>query len=382
VRLPTDSHTSEKIVTIIQAHFLTPYPASCLARGIDGRPKMERFGGVDRGRVPSASLKRAIRTSRDFQASLHGNLGSRTARVGSIVAKRLREVGFSEDKALAAARDVAEAFGKVKEDSANTEQLAFVSSQEIDAATDLAMRIASGEVSIAAKTAEEGGKGKGKGKKNGDAERRDILGSLLGETVSAADIALFGRMFADRGELRLTAACAVAHAFTVGRASLESDFYVAVDDEKSPEEDVGAQFLGEQFFTAGLFYGYARIDMEQLVANLGGNRELADTAAAAFVRGLATVSPTGKSASFGSFSRAHWVMIERGESAPRTLAGAFLRPVSGEDQFAEAVERAEGLAETMDTAYGDQWERRVMNVPEGRGTLNEVLGIVSSSISA
>jgi CRISPR system Cascade subunit CasC len=63
-------------------------------------------------------------------------------------------------------------------------------------------------------------------------------------------------------------------------------------------------------------------------------------------------------------------MLERGSSAPRSLAAAFLNPVKGGDHFAIAVERAEGLATAMDKAYGESWTRAVMDVPGGRGSLD------------
>lgn len=338
---------------IIQLHFLTPYPASCLVRGQDGRPKMLKYGGVDRARISSASLKRAIRTSPAFQASLDGNLGTRTARVGTIISERLISEGVDSEAANDAAHQVAAEFGKVEDKSTETNQLVFVSHQEIDAATDVARKIAAGELPDAT----------------------TALSDMLQEKTAAADIAMFGRMFAARSEIRMTAACEVAHPFTVDHASLESDYYVAIDDEKPAEENIGAEFIGEQFFTAGLFYGYARIDMDQLVSNLDGNVDLANNAARSFARGIATVSPVGKKAAFGTHSRAMWMMAERGSYTPRSLAGAFLKPVDGADHFGEAVKLAEGLATSMNTAYGDSWTTEIMNVPAGEGSLDSVLSI-------
>jgi CRISPR system Cascade subunit CasC len=319
-----------------------------------------QWGGVERGRVSSAAQKRAIRTSAAFQKALEGHLGQRTARLLEIVEADLLKEGVKPDKARAAATSVAAVFGKVEEGGTKAKQMAFISPEEVVDATKLARRIAQGE-----------------------AVSDKELDGLLRTTTTAVDVAMFGRMFADRGEIRMTAACEVAHPFTVDRAALDVDFFVATDDRKLPEEDTGAQYLDEQSFLAGLFYGYARIDMGQLERNLGGKRDLAMRAAKAFIRGALTVSPTGKKASFGTNALASWAMIERGPDAPRSLAAAFLKPVRGDDHLAEAVRRAEALAESMDFAYGSTWTRKTMLtsaevVGKPQGSLMDMLALVDA----
>jgi CRISPR system Cascade subunit CasC len=338
----------------LQIHFLTAYPASCLVRGVDNRPKMVSYGGVDRARISSAALKRAVRVSEAFSTSMAGHLGIRAQRVGTAVLERLLADGIPTEKATAAARQVSAAFGKVAVEGTENEQLCFASNEEIAAAVGLAAKLVDANKAEVAKL-------------EGD------ITDLINVTTRAVDIALFGRMFAAASEKRMIAAAEVAHPFTVDRASLETDFYVAVDDLKPREDDAGAGFIGEQYFTSGLFYGYARIDMDQLTRNLGSDRELAGRAAKSFVHGLLTVSPSGKKAAFGTHARASWAMIERGAAAPRSLAAAFLHPVKGDDHIAEAVARAEGLAEGLDKAYGDTWIRSVMDVSKGQGSLAELL---------
>lgn len=341
----------------LQIHFLTAYPASCLVRGVDNRPKMVSYGGVDRARISSAALKRAVRVSDTFQEAMEGHLGHRTQRVGTEVFDRLVAAGVAPEAATEAARKVSAAFGAVADKGTENAQLCFASEEEITAATDLAAKLVGASKADAAKL--EAG-----------------IPELINITTRAVDIALFGRMFAAAAEKRMTAAAEVAHPFTVDRAALETDFYVAVDDLKPRDDDAGAGFIGEQYFTAGLFYGYARIDMRQLAANLGGDVALAEKAAKAFVTGVLTVSPTGKKAAFGSHARASWAMVERGTSAPRSLAAAFLQPVKAidrnDDHFTIAVERAEGLATAMDKAYSEKWTRAVMDVPGGRGSVEEL----------
>src|SRR3954469_792459 len=141
---------------------------------------------------------------------------------------------------------------------------------------------------------------------------------------------MFGRMLADDPEFNREAAVQVAHAITTHRAVVEDDYYTAVDDLKRPSEDAGAGFVGEAGFGAGLFYLYACIDRALLVRTLGGDEDLARAGIAALVEAAATVAPRGKQASFASRARASFVMAEGGDTAPRSLAAAFLRPVGGE----------------------------------------------------
>jgi CRISPR system Cascade subunit CasC len=200
----------------------------------------------------------------------------------------------------------------------------------------------------------------------------------MGETTRAADIAMFGRMLAQKGDSglessRMTAACEVAQPFTVGRAMVETDFFVARDDL---EDEAPAGFLSEQFFLAGVFYGYARIDIDQLERNLGnldGNRTLARAATEAFIRGVLTATPTGKRASFNANANASWAMVEIGNHAPRSFAAAFVAPVGGEDQLNDAARRIERIAAQMDRAYGVSWQRAIMDVGDDSGTMADLI---------
>jgi len=348
----------------VQIHFLTAYPASCLVRDDTGRPKTMTFGGVPRGRISSAALKRAVRTSEEFKAALEGRVGTRTQMLGTRIAQALAEEGFDEETVKATARTVAGKFGKLKDakekDATEIEQLAFIAPEEAEAALALARRLTRGEIGE-------------------DAAEGELKGLIQG-AVKAADIALFGRMFADRPEMRLNAAAEVAHPFTVDRADTEIDYYVAVDDLNDRQEDAGSAFIGEQGFLTGLFYGYANVNKDLLIRNLDGDRDLADRALAAFIEGLAKVAPVGKRAPFGTRARASYLRVERGPASPRSLAAAFLSPVQtrggdGQTLLARAVEALEATAKGFDSVYGDAPEARWLDVARGEGTLAEVVAL-------
>ncbi len=348
----------------LQLHLLTAYGPSNLNRDDTGRPKSVVFGGAPRLRVSSQSLKRAWRTSEVFQARLDGHLGERTQRIGEEIRRYLAGRGMDAEAALGAARAIADAFGKLRPeknsknevlpDAAFTEQLAFVSPEERAAAFALADRALAGE-DIA------------------DEARAD---KVLRRTDAAADIAMFGRMLADDPKFNREAAVQVAHAITTHRAVAEDDYYTAVDDLKSREEpeDAGAGFVGEQEFGAGVFYLYLCVDRGLLLDNLGGDRAVRDASIAALVEAAATVAPRGKQASFASRARAFHALAETGEAQPRSLAAAFLKPVSGTDQGKDSIGALEKFRDRLDRAYGACADARyTMNVEEGEGTLAELV---------
>jgi CRISPR system Cascade subunit CasC len=342
----------------VQLHILTFYPPANLNRDDTGRPKTAFVGGVERLRVSSQSIKRAVRTSDVFRLKLAGHVGERTQRFGEEIEAHLLKKGVASETATKAARTVAGVFGKIVPETddhpTRIEQLAFISPQERAAAFALAEDIAAGNETSA----------------NGSA--------LLLRIDTAADIAMFGRMLADKPDFNREAAVQVAHAITTHRVAVEDDYYTAVDDLKTPAEDAGAGFIGELGFGSGVFYLYVCIDRSLLVKNLGGEETVATAAVGALVEALATVSPRGKQASFASRARASYILAERGDGQPRTLAGAFLKPVRGEDLMRASSTALESFREKMDAAYGPSTdEPTVLDVETGVGSLAEMVSYVT-----
>lgn len=352
----------------VQLHFLTAYPPSNPNRDDLGRPKTAVYGGVPRLRLSSQSLKRAARMSDAMRAGLKGHLGERTQRIGDEVRSRLLEQGASEKQADTIARDIADIFGKVdeaaiKKDSAHVRirQLAFVSPDERRMAFEWADRMLAGE------------------------KKPDNIKQLVLRTADGAvDVAMFGRMLADDAEFNREAAVQVSHAITTHKAVVEDDYYTAVDDLKRPAEDMGAGFVGEAGFGSGVYYLYVCIDTGLLVRNLNldGDRSLARRAIEAVVEAFATATPSGKRNSYNHHARARYIRAEAGGVQPRSLAGAFLRPVTGEDLMAASVDALDTMAGQFDHAYGPQADAcEVMNVDTGVGTLHAVKTFVSGQIA-
>ncbi|MEO1472493.1 MAG: type I-E CRISPR-associated protein Cas7/Cse4/CasC, partial [Pseudomonadota bacterium] len=340
----------------VQLHALTAYPPSNPNRDDLGRPKTAIYGGHPRLRISSQSLKRAFRQSEAFQMGLAGSLGERTQRLGEQVEEHLTSKGTDEERAMEIARQVASAFGKIKGEKdahpARIEQLAFVSPDEKALAMELADAIAGGEEAP---------------------KEKDLANRLLRNADGAADIAMFGRMLAADPDYNRDAAVQVAHAITTSRVDVEDDFYTAVDDLKTPAEDAGAGFIGEAGFGAGVFYLYVCVDRALLLENLSHDAGLAAKALQALVHAIAVNSPSGKKSSFANHVRAEYLLAERGDYQPRTLASAFLNPVGAGDQLALSKKALTELREQFNRAYGADWDADIaLDVREGGASLDEV----------
>lgn len=350
----------------VQLHVLTSYPPSNLNRDDTGRPKTALMGNATRLRLSSQSQKRAWRTSDIFEISLAGHLGKRTKWMGKEIFKALKTAGITEKAAREWTKAIAARFGKLKSDKKTEndedleiEQLAHFSPEEIAAIETLTNQCA----------------------ERGSAPTQDEL-ALLSKPRRAVDIAMFGRMLADTPAFNVEAAVQVSHAITVHKAAVEDDYFVAVDDLNNGQVDSGASHIGERGYGAGLFYLYLCIDRELLKENLGGDEALTARSLEALVNAVTKVSPTGMQNSFASRAYASYVLAEKGNQQPRSLAQAFLKPVKPydeQDMLAEAVKAMTKRYENFDKVYGKCAELRYhIDVEAGEGTLPELVVFVQS----
>ncbi|MHB1013908.1 MAG: type I-E CRISPR-associated protein Cas7/Cse4/CasC [Desulfurivibrionaceae bacterium] len=355
--------------TFIQLHLLTSYPPSNLNRDDLGRPKTAIMGGKTRLRVSSQSLKRAWRTSDLFESAMSGHIGTRTKQLGLDLYQRMIKEAIEPKDAKEWAKTVAGTFGKLKgEDKKNPEklvdleieQLAHISPEEREAVDALVGKL------IFEKRA----------------PKPDEL-ALLRHPETAVDIALFGRMLTKNSReesivrFGQEAACQVAHAITVHDVAVEDDYFTAVDDLNSGEEDLGAAHIGETEFAAGLFYLYLCINRDLLIENLGGDRELANKALASLVEAAAKVAPNGKQNSFASRAYASYILVEKGKQQPRSLSVAYLKPVRGEDVLGKAITEIETKRANMEKTYGKCADTtKTMNAETGEGSLNDIISFV------
>ncbi len=338
----------------VQLHLLISYPPANLNRDDTGNPKTARMGGVERLRVSSQSLKRAWRTSEQFQQALVGSIGTRTKRLGVEVFEALTAAGIGEKQAKDWAGQIAKVYGAVKKDNPlEIEQLVHVAPEERATLDTLVATLAQDK---RAPTDEE-------------------LDTLL-HAQTAVDIAMFGRMLASKTQFNGEAAVQVAHALGVHASAIEDDYFTAVDDLNQNEP--GAAHIGESGFAAAVFYQYLCIDRDLLKYNLGGDEALTRKALRALTEAAVKIGPSGKQNSFASRAYAHYALAEKGPQQPRSLSLAFVKPVSGDDYAGEAVQVLEHVRGNMDKVYGACADSRCqLNVLTGEGSLAELLDFVA-----
>lgn len=340
----------------VQLHLLVSYPPANLNRDDLGRPKTARVGGFDRLRVSSQSLKRAWRTSDLFERAMAGSIGTRTKRLGVEAHKTLVAAGVAEKQAREWAQKITAAYGKPKSDEPlEIEQLVHVSPEER----------ATLDVLVATLAREK------------RSPTDDELDALL-HAHTAVDIAMFGRMLASKTKFNGEAAVQVAHAIGVHASVVEDDYFTAVDDLNL--EDPGAAHIGEAGFAAAVLYLYLCVDRDLLLHNLGGDEDLAERALKSLVETALKVGPSGKQNSFASRAYAHYALAELGSQQPRSLALAFVKPVSGADYVGEATSALKTVRDNMDKVYGACADARYeLDVLEGQGSVSELLNFLSKA---
>jgi CRISPR system Cascade subunit CasC len=354
------------MTTFLQFHLLTSYGPSNPNRDDQGRPKQAMVGGAPRLRLSSQSVKRAIRESSFFALDLAGSTGTRTKRLFEKLKEHLLATGHAPAAAQKAAEEVAAIFGKLESRKDEPEAkiattLAFISPAEWQLAEDLAEKAAAGEALP---------------------KDKDLKKLVLRRADGAVDIAMFGRMLADDADFNREAAVQVGHAITTHAAQAEEDWYSAVDD-LNKASDTGAGHLGESAFGSGIYYQYVCVNVDLLIENLGGDRELAAKGLEALARALATATPTGKQNSHAHRPRAAYIRAERGPQAPRDLTGAFFQPVKAQPWAASSVLALEDMAAKIDRAYGaTSAALAVLDVDKGIGTLDEIAAFAAASVPA
>lgn len=357
------------MTTFIQLHLLTAYAPSNLNRDDLGRPKTAKMGNTDRLRISSQSLKRAWRTSDFFYQSLSDHIGVRSRRFArDWVYKPMIDNGISEKIAKESAIKIADQFGKLKNEKSpkdpltnlETEQLVHISSNEQQAIKQLVELLTSEK-----------------------REPNDNEVKLLRKENSSIDIALFGRMLADRTAFSIEAACQVSHALGVSTVTIEDDFFTAVDDlNNNVDSDAGSGsgsgHLGERGFASALFYTYVCISRDLLLENLNGDEVLVEKTLKALTESAAKVAPTGMQNSFASRAYTSYLLIEKGSQQPRSLAVAYFNPIRSQDLVNDAITRLEEQRDKFDKVYGQCADSRyVLNSETGEGTLSAALDFVA-----
>ena len=136
------------MTNFLQLHVLTTYAASNLNRDDTGRPKTLNFGGAERVRVSSQSLKRAFRTSDVFAEAVGGAMGTRSNTFTESLVQALRKSGLADEEITKRVSAVItkDKLGKPKkENEKHTEQLVHLSPEELVRLDALAERLCKGD---------------------------------------------------------------------------------------------------------------------------------------------------------------------------------------------------------------------------------------------
>ncbi|MCU0514133.1 MAG: type I-E CRISPR-associated protein Cas7/Cse4/CasC [Anaerolineae bacterium] len=316
---------------LIEVHAIQSFGPTNLNRDDTGNPKEALFGGVRRARISSQAAKRALRVSPIFEREVAVPTGRRTKLLIGRLEDILAGEGIPADQAsAAAAATITAVFASPdKKDAKKTNVLVFISDDEMQLLADYALSAVRDGKPLDEK-----------------ALKNDLTRRLKGRRL-APDIALFGRMLADNPSVSVEAACQVAHALSTHEVNTEFDYFTAVDDLQ-PGEESGAGMLGLVAFNSATYYRCARLDHEQLVANLGDDGELARRTIAGFLKAFALVVPSGKQNSFVNQHAPDFLLaVVRPDHDGQSLDNAFERPVRA---------RGGGYVEPSIHALAQYWE--------------------------
>lgn len=326
----------------INFHVLISHSPSCLNRDDMNMQKTAVFGGVNRVRVSSQSLKRSMRTS-DYHLA---HLGEPSVRTRDLARLKTRYTELLKD------RFDAERVAQALEWMSGKEGIA--EGMTGDAVAPWAVD----EVAHFCTLIGEEGQDKEKLKKKIEKEAQPFRLAIS----QAKDIALSGRMATSglMSSLPVDGALAVAHAITTHAVEPQDvDWFTAVDDLTADAGETGAGHLDTQQFSSGVFYRYASLNLKQLQVNLGLLRDIKSTEtpdsrkvaldmARHVLHMLATVVPSAKQQSFAAHNLADFAVVSFADQ-PISLANAFEAPV--------ARDRNGGFLKPSVKALAEYWAR-------------------------
>jgi CRISPR system Cascade subunit CasC len=316
----------------IDLHALHPVPASLLNRGEDDEPKTLVFGGAMRAMVSSQSWKRAIRLPMEEELDEHA---ARTRNLPLRVADALREADWPQDLAAFAGAQIVRS--ATKEGLKTEEKQGGITSALLYLPRDVRLEMTELchehrpqlEEALAQQAAAAAAPKPKSGRKTKDSPQPAVLPT---RTVAAlirrrtATINLFGRMLAELPGAHVDGAVQMAHAFTVHQSDPQPDYFTAVEDWAAPDE-AGSAHLQTGFFTTGILYRYATVNLTELIRNLNGDHDQALRLLALFTEMFIESLPQAKKTSTAPHTLPHLVHYAVRDRRPVSYAAAFEQPV-------------------------------------------------------
>lgn len=312
-------HASHAPGRFIDIHLLQSVPYANLNRDDTNSVKQVEFGGKTRTRVSSQSWKRAARA--DFQR-LTGQAAVRTRRIGEAVERVLLEDRrWPQDLARRAGQHIAVG-SSIKADPPSDEVPAWSTNAMVyvpeSAITELADLAETHRPALeAAPNMKKGGK---------SVLPKDEIDAVLRSTNGV--IHLFGRMLAEVDDAGVDGAVQAAHAFTTHATDTELDYFAAVDDITDAWNDTtGSAHMGNTEFSAGVFYRYATVGLDDLLRNLRGDRASARELTTAFLEAFMLSIPQAKKTATAPHTIPDVAHIVVRSDRPVSFAAAFEEPV-------------------------------------------------------
>lgn len=391
----------------INFHVLISHSPSCLNRDDMNMQKTAVFGGVNRVRISSQSLKRSMRMSSYYQSQF-GSASTRTRELEKLIPIFVKELRDEFEPSLIAktmelfvreknedgeTEDADEQEEGAGSDSNKSKKLAVApwSIAEIRVLCDIVKSAALTEVELD-KAKADAAKQKGKKKKSEQEFIDDVLNRKRVKAIkekcdvvrkamaSALDIALSGRMATSGLMTSVDGALAIAHAITTHAVEPQDvDWFTAVDDLTQDAGETGAGHLDTQQFSSGVFYRYASLNLKQLQVNLGlladmknpettESRQRGLDIARHVLHLLATVVPSAKQQSFAAHNLADFAIATFADQ-PISLANAFEQPVKHDYKVAGFLKPSIGILanywERMNQAYSLDEQAQAFAVEKG-----------------
>ncbi len=360
-------------MTYVIVHRIFSLSVSLPVRGADGLAKRALYGGVERQRLSSQSVKAHLRETTgipgsmaDLASALGTEMSVRSAIIGSnLITPELKKQGLKDEEAAKWADAVMALFqsGKKKPASEATaptkskkakvdtksEDEEIKEDEPDDTATtgDAGRQILTlGKQEIAALTAVA--VALHNEKKISPSEMRDLLGKAtkrkghskkVQDALAALDAvrkhagldgALFGRMATGIAVSRIDSAVHVGHALTTHAIQSSIDFFSAQDQLLDRDAgETGGAHIGSRELASGVFYLPVVIDIEQVRKNCAGwtNDQIAKVVGW-LVKSIGTITPAAMLGSTAPFTDPGEVVVEITNGQPVNAMGAFERPVA------------------------------------------------------
>lgn len=372
---------------LIQIHILQNYAPSNLNRDDNNRPKSAFFGGVERGRVSSQSLKRAIRFAPLWRDAFDGLLAERTNQLPTIMREELANItsdSVAINAIVARVHEIGKKDPKDENPTSNPAESADNPSADQPLETQKPTSRGKGKKAKPADEQDSGDEGTGQLILIAPNERRKLAEKLfalyqqagpdgwknlkeLNKKLDASelktkpyspDVALFGRMTTSAAFVDIAAAAQIAHAISTNEMQLEADYFTGLDDRTKI-----ARIIGDTEFNSGTYYKFVNVFWDGLVNNLVQGEQaspdeiqVARRAVLKLAEGAIKVHTTGKLNPFANYQAPDFVLVEvREQNLPLSYANAFLQPVRYSEEASLMEKSAMQLTDymrRMDEMYG------------------------------